>query len=53
MTCRPPSGVEDLWILEQMDDPAIPLDVRVEVHTKADLGCLEYRRMLAELAASA
>ena len=46
-------GVEDLWILEQMDDPSIPLDVRVEVHTKADLGCLEYRRMLAELAASA
>ena len=45
-------GVEDLWILEQMDDPSIPLDVRVEVHTKADLGCLEYRRMLAELAAS-
>ena len=42
-------GVEDLWILEQMDDPSIPLDVRAEVHTKADLGCLEYRRMLAEL----
>lgn len=46
-------GEEDLWILEQMDDPHVPLDLRVEVHTKADLGCLEYRRMLAELAASA
>jgi vanillate O-demethylase monooxygenase subunit len=46
-------GVEDLWILEQMEDPNIPLDVRVEVHTKADLGCLEYRRMLGELAATA
>lgn len=43
-------GVEDLWILEQMDDPNLPLDIRAEVHTKADLGCLEYRRMLAELA---
>ena len=30
--------------------PAVPLDVRTEVHTKADPGCLEYRRMLAELA---
>jgi nitrite reductase/ring-hydroxylating ferredoxin subunit len=44
-------GVEDLWILEQMDDPTVPLDIRVEVHTKADLGCLEYRRMLIDLAA--
>jgi phenylpropionate dioxygenase-like ring-hydroxylating dioxygenase large terminal subunit len=46
-------GVEDLWILEQMEDPNIPLDVRAEVHTRADLGCLEYRRMLGELAATA
>ena len=46
-------GVEDLWILEQMEEPNIPLDVRAEVHTKADLGCLEYRRMLAELHAMA
>src|SRR6478736_1265302 len=45
-------GIEDLWILEQMEDPNIPLDVRAEVHTKADLGCLEYRRMLADLAAT-
>jgi vanillate O-demethylase monooxygenase subunit len=44
-------GVEDLWILEQMEDPNLPLDLRTEVHTKADLGCLEYRRMLAELVA--
>ena len=44
-------GVEDLWILEQMDDPTVPLDIRSEVHTKADLGCLEFRRMLIDLAA--
>ena len=43
-------GVEDLWILEQMEDPNIHTDVRAEVHTKADLGCLEYRRMLGDLA---
>lgn len=46
-------GKEDLWILEQMDDPHVPLDPRAEVHTKADLGCLEYRRMLADLTATA
>lgn len=42
-------GREDLSILELMEDPSLPLDIRAEVHTKADLGCLEYRRMLAEL----
>ncbi len=46
-------GVEDLWILEQMEDPTLPLDVRTEVHTKADLGCLEYRRMMIDLVAMA
>ena len=45
-------GREDLWMLEQMDDPRLPLDTRAEVHTKADLGCLEYRRMMAELVAA-
>jgi len=44
-------GVEDLWMLEQMDDPNLPLDVRAEVHTKADAGCLEYRRMMIDLTA--
>jgi hypothetical protein len=44
-------GVEDLWMLEQMEDPSVPLDIRAEVHTKADLGCLEYRRMLIDVAA--
>jgi phenylpropionate dioxygenase-like ring-hydroxylating dioxygenase large terminal subunit len=43
-------GVEDLWILEQMLDPTVPLDVTAEVHTKADQGCLAYRRMLIDLA---
>lgn len=42
-------GVEDLWMLEQMEDPVLPLDVRAEVHTKADAGCLEYRRMMIDL----
>lgn len=46
-------GVEDLWILEQMEDPTVPLDVRAEVHTKADLGCLEYRRLLIDMATAA
>lgn len=46
-------GVEDLWMLEQMEDPTVPLDTRVEVHTKADLGCLEYRRMLVDLVTAA
>lgn len=44
-------GHEDLRMLEQMEDPNIHLDVRAEVHTKADLGCLEYRRMLIDLEA--
>lgn len=43
-------GVEDLWMLEQMEDPVLPLDIRAEVHTKADAGCLEYRRMMIDLA---
>ena len=42
-------GHEDLRMLEQMEDPNIHLDVRAEVHTKADLGCVEYRRMLIDL----
>lgn len=42
-------GLEDLRMLEQMEDPNLHLDLRVEVHTKADLGCVEYRRMLIEL----
>jgi nitrite reductase/ring-hydroxylating ferredoxin subunit len=45
-------GLEDLAILERMEDPTVPLDVRAEVHTKADLGCLEYRRMLIDLVAA-
>jgi phenylpropionate dioxygenase-like ring-hydroxylating dioxygenase large terminal subunit len=43
-------GIEDLGMLERMEDPNIPIDVRAEVHTKADIGCLEYRRMLADVA---
>jgi vanillate O-demethylase monooxygenase subunit len=46
-------AMEDLWMLEQMEDPNLPLDLRAEVHTKADLGCLEYRRMLIDLVTEA
>jgi len=46
-------GEEDLWILEQMEDPTLPLDIRTEVHTRADLGCLEYRRLLIDVVALA
>jgi vanillate O-demethylase monooxygenase subunit len=42
-------GLEDLRMLERMADPNIHLDLRAEVHTKADLGCVEYRRMLIDL----
>ena len=42
-------GVEDLAILERMDDPVIALDLREEVHTKADLGTVEYRRLLRDV----
>ena len=42
-------GVEDLAILERMDDPVIALDLREEVHTKADLGTVEYRRLLSDV----
>ena len=39
-------GVEDLGILERMEDPNVTLDLRDEVHTRADLGTVEYRRLL-------
>ena len=39
---------EDFALLATYEDPRIPLDVRAEVHTKADLGTLEFRRMLIE-----
>lgn len=42
-------GREDLRMLERMEHPVIRLDVRAEVHTRADLGCLEYRRLLIDL----
>ena len=42
-------GLEDLRMLEQMADPNIHLDLRAEVHTKADVGCVEYRRLLIDL----
>lgn len=44
-------GLEDLAMLERMEDPRLPVDVRLEVHTKADAGCLEYRRVCREVLA--
>lgn len=40
---------EDRRILEAID-PDFPLDITVEVHTRADRMTVEYRRILAELA---
>jgi phenylpropionate dioxygenase-like ring-hydroxylating dioxygenase large terminal subunit len=40
---------EDLAILESYDHIAVPLDTRVEVHTRADKLGLAYRRVLAEM----
>jgi phenylpropionate dioxygenase-like ring-hydroxylating dioxygenase large terminal subunit len=46
-------GEEDLSILELMDDPNVPLFLPAEVHTKADAGTVEYRRMLREIVGAA
>ncbi len=40
---------EDLHILEAYRDRRLPLDPRVEVHTRADKLSLAYRRLLADL----
>lgn len=40
---------EDRRLLEAID-PDFPLDIRTEVHTRADRMTVEYRRILAELA---
>jgi phenylpropionate dioxygenase-like ring-hydroxylating dioxygenase large terminal subunit len=42
---------EDLRILSTLADPRLPLDLRAEVHTKRDLGTVEYRRVIADIAA--
>jgi phenylpropionate dioxygenase-like ring-hydroxylating dioxygenase large terminal subunit len=41
---------EDRAILEEID-PDFPIDITTEVHTRADRMTVEYRRILAELAA--
>jgi vanillate O-demethylase monooxygenase subunit len=43
---------EDLAVLERYRHTAVPLDPRVEVHTRNDRLSLAYRRALAELVAS-
>jgi vanillate O-demethylase monooxygenase subunit len=40
---------EDLAILESYADPRVPLDPRIEVHTRNDRLSLAYRRTLARL----
>jgi Vanillate O-demethylase oxygenase C-terminal domain len=40
---------EDLAVQERYDRLALPLDPRVEMHTRADRSTLELRRMLADL----
>lgn len=42
---------EDLLVLEAYRDTRLPLDTRVEVHTKNDRLSLAYRRLLADLVA--
>ena len=42
---------EDFTILSRYEDTRIPLDLRAEVHTKADLGTIEYRRLAADIVA--
>lgn len=42
---------EDLDLLEAFADPALPLDLGVEVHVRADRPTVELRRQLAALVA--
>jgi hypothetical protein len=45
-------AAEDRALLERLRDKAIPLDLRHEVHTRADATTLEMRRTLARLLAA-
>jgi phenylpropionate dioxygenase-like ring-hydroxylating dioxygenase large terminal subunit len=40
-------GAEDRAVLERLRDPTLPLDLTVEVHTRADRPTVELRRLLA------
>jgi len=44
---------EDLAVQSRYDDLSLPLDVRVEVHTRADRNTLELRRVLGALVEAA
>jgi len=46
-------GAEDRQLLEQLVIKAVPLDLSVECHTRADKSTVELRRLLAEVAATA
>jgi hypothetical protein len=41
---------EDLALLHRYPDPRMPLVLSRELHVKADLGTVEYRRMAAAIA---
>ncbi len=41
---------EDLALLDRYPDPRMPIDISRELHTKADLGTVEYRRLAASIA---
>jgi hypothetical protein len=43
---------EDLAVQSRYDDLSLPLDLRTEVHTRADRNTMELRRVLAELVAA-
>ncbi|MHB1508549.1 MAG: Rieske 2Fe-2S domain-containing protein [Acidimicrobiales bacterium] len=44
---------EDLLVQSRYDDLSLPLDLRTEVHTRADRNTMELRRVLAELVLAA
>ncbi len=44
---------EDQQLLEQFDSKALPVDLRAEVHTRADRITVELRRVLADFASTA
>lgn len=45
--------IEDRQLLERFDTKALLVDLRAEVHTRADRITVELRRVLADLAAAA
>jgi phenylpropionate dioxygenase-like ring-hydroxylating dioxygenase large terminal subunit len=40
---------EDVALLDRYPDPRMPIDLTSELHTRADLGTVEFRRMAAQI----